>query len=117
LGVAVAAYARGWALLALARAPVSLVLAKVSGRGVTRRTLPARRATAALTVYISERMTGLRIIRAFGRAAPTVAAVAELATAQADAELAATRLTARLQPVYAILTTGGVVAVVWAGGD
>src|SRR5439155_9501552 len=96
---------------------VALGLAKVSGRWVTRRTLRARQANAALTGYISEHLTGLRIIRTFGRAGATTAGLARLAGAQADAELSATRLGAWLQPVYATLTASGVLAVVWLGGD
>src|SRR5439155_1310200 len=94
---------RGHATAAdLARAalpvPVALGLAKASGRWVTRRTLRARQANAALTGYVSEHLSGLRIIRAFGRGAATTAGLARLAGAQADAELSATRLGAWLQP-------------------
>jgi ABC-type bacteriocin/lantibiotic exporter with double-glycine peptidase domain len=39
-----------------------------------------------------------------------------LANAQADAELAATRLNSMLAPVYGALTTAGVLAVIWVGG-
>jgi ABC-type multidrug transport system fused ATPase/permease subunit len=39
-----------------------------------------------------------------------------LADAQADAELAATRLDSALAPVYGTLTTAGVLAVIWLGG-
>jgi ABC-type multidrug transport system fused ATPase/permease subunit len=39
-----------------------------------------------------------------------------LATAQADAELAATRLDSVLAPLYGTLTTAGIVAVIWLGG-
>ena len=43
------------AALALLPVPLALGLAKVSGRWVTRRTLRARHANAALTGYISDR--------------------------------------------------------------
>jgi ATP-binding cassette, subfamily B, multidrug efflux pump len=117
LVVAMCLYDVRLAVLALLPVPVALTLAKASGRWVTRRTLTARRANAALTVYISEHLTGLRIIRAFGRASATTEAVARLAGRQADAELSATRLGAWLQPVYATLTAAGVLAVLWLGGD
>jgi ABC-type multidrug transport system fused ATPase/permease subunit len=113
--VAMCLYDVRLAVLALLPVPLALVLAKVSGRWVTRRTLAARTANAALTGYISEHLTGLRVIRAFARAEAVTAALGGLADRQADAELSATRLGAWLQPVYATLTTAGVVAVLWLG--
>jgi ABC-type multidrug transport system fused ATPase/permease subunit len=105
------------AAVALLPVPAALLLAKASGRWVTARTLRAREANAEVTGYISERLTGLRIVRAFGRSSSATHALGRLADHQADAELAATALNAELQPVYAILTVSGVVAVVWLGGD
>jgi ABC-type multidrug transport system fused ATPase/permease subunit len=115
--VAMCLYDVRLAAVALLPVPAALLLAKVSGRSVTARTLTAREANAAVTSYISERVTSLRILRAFGRGAAATAALGRLAERQADAELAATALNARLAPVYAILTVSGVVAVVWLGGD
>jgi len=117
LVVAMCLYDVRLAALALLPVPLALGLAKVSGRWVTRRTLRARQANAALTGYISEHLSGLRIIRAFGRSGAATAGLARLAGGQADAELAATRLGAWLQPVYATLTASGVLAVVWLGGQ
>ena len=104
----------GWALLPV---PVALLLAKASGRWVTRTDAGGA---------AGERGADRLHLRAPGRAAdhPGVRPirrddrrVGRLADAQADAELSATRLNAWLQPVYATLTTAGVVAVVWLGGD
>jgi ATP-binding cassette, subfamily B, multidrug efflux pump len=61
-------------------------------------------------------LTGLRVIRAFGRTRATADVLRRLADRQADAELAATALNAFLQPVYAILTVSGVVGLLWLGG-
>jgi ATP-binding cassette, subfamily B, multidrug efflux pump len=105
------------ATVALLPVPVALLLARASGRWVTARTLKAREANAAVTGYISEHLTGLRIIRAFGRTKATTDALGRLARKQAEAELAATRLNAILQPIYAVLTVSGVVAVVSLGGQ
>jgi ABC-type multidrug transport system fused ATPase/permease subunit len=105
------------AAVALVPVPIALMLAKASGRWVTARTLKTRQANAAVTGYISERITGLRTIRAFGRTEVATRELARLADRQADAELAATAVNAWLQPVYATLTVSGVVAVVWLGGD
>jgi ABC-type multidrug transport system fused ATPase/permease subunit len=103
--------------VALLPVPVALLVAKASGRWVTARTLKAREANAAVTAYISERLTGLRVLRAFGRTEAATRELAELADRQADAELGATAVNAWLQPVYTILTVSGIVAVVWLGGD
>lgn len=103
--------------VALAPVPIALVLAKLSGRWVTARTLRAREANAAVTGYIFERLTGLRLLRVFGRAQAATSELGRLAGLQADAELSATALSACLQPVYAIISVCGVVAVLWLGGD
>ncbi len=86
LVVAMCLYDVRLAGLALLPVPLALGLAKVSGRWVTRRTLRARQANAALTGYISEHLSGLRIIRAFGRSDAATAGLAHLAGAQADAD-------------------------------
>jgi ABC-type multidrug transport system fused ATPase/permease subunit len=116
LVVAMLAYDASLAGLALAPVVVALVLAKASGTWVTARTLRARQANAELTGYISERLAGLRVLRVFGRADSATWALQRLAYAQAEAELAATRLTSMLQPVYATVTGAGVLAVIWLGG-
>jgi len=104
------------AAAALLPVPFALLLAKASGRWVTARTLRAREANAAVTGYLSEHLTGLRTIRAFGRTAAATATLRRLAERQADAELSATALNSLLLPVYATLTASGVIAVVWLGG-
>jgi ABC-type multidrug transport system fused ATPase/permease subunit len=104
------------AALALAPLPIALTVAHLSGRTVARRTLAARRVNGALTTYVTEHLTAVRTIRMYGRADASTAVLARLADEQADAELAATRLGAVLQPVYAALMASGVVAVLWLGG-
>jgi ABC-type multidrug transport system fused ATPase/permease subunit len=107
----------GLSAVALAPVPVALLLARYSGRWVTNRTLAARKANAAVTGFISERLTGLRTIRASGHTRVTTDTLAGLAAQQADAELAATALDSILQPIYSVLTVSGVVAVVWLGAQ
>jgi len=85
--------------LALAPVPAALVLAKVVGRVVSRRTVRARQANGALTACLQEGLSGLRVLRVSGRGGAYTSRVAGLADAQADAELAATRLDALLAPV------------------
>jgi len=104
------------ATVALLPVPFALLLAKASGRWVTARTLRARQANAEVTSHLSEHLTALRTIRAFGRTAAATEALRCLADRQADAELSATALNSVLQPVYTTLTASGVIAVVWLGG-
>ena len=104
------------ALLALAPAPLALLLGYATGRGVARRTTAAREANAALTGLIQEQLAGIRLLRLFGRADASVAQVAALAAVQAAANLGVVRLRTGLQPLYQLLITGGVVLLIWRGG-
>ncbi|WP_127356910.1 ABC transporter ATP-binding protein [Actinacidiphila soli] len=114
--VAMLAYDPTLGALALAPVPIALTLAKVAGIWVSRRTLRAREANAALTTFVQEGLVGLRVLRASGRRAAFARRLNVLADAQADAELAATRLDSALAPVYGTLTTAGILAVIWLGG-
>ena len=104
-------------LLALTPVPVALVAAKLVGTAVTRRTLAAREANAAVTAFVQEGLTGLRALRVSGRGGAYAGRLRALADAQAGAELAATRLSMQLAPVYTLLTTTGVLAVIGLGGE
>jgi len=104
-------------LLALAPAPLALLLSYATGRGVTRRTTVARQANAALTGLIQEQLAAIRLLRLFGRADASVAQVATLSRDQADANLRVVRLRTGLQPLYQLLVTGGVVFLIWQGGS
>jgi ATP-binding cassette, subfamily B, multidrug efflux pump len=117
LVVAMCFYDVRLAALALIPVPLALLLAKASGTRVAGRTVAAREANAAVTGYISEHLTGLRVIRVFGRAGAATNVLRGLANKQADAELATAALNAALQPSYAVLTVAGVVAVLWLGGE
>jgi ATP-binding cassette, subfamily B, multidrug efflux pump len=116
LAVAMLLYDPGLGLLALAPVPLALVLAKVVGARVNRRTLRAREANAAVTACAQEGLVGLRQLRATGRGAAYTARLRALADRQADAELASARLEATLAPVYTLLVTSGVLAVIALGG-
>ena len=103
-------------LLALAPAPLALLLGYATGRGVAGRTTAERKAYAALTGLIQEQLAAIRLLRLFGRADASVAQVAALARTQADANLRVVRLRTGLQPIYQLLITGGVVLLIWRGG-
>ena len=66
---------------------------------------------------MQERLVGLRVVRLFGRVEATVARVAELSSHLAEASLAIVRLRSSLQPVYRLLMLGGVVFLLWLGGE
>jgi ABC-type multidrug transport system fused ATPase/permease subunit len=104
-------------LLALLPVPLGMLLAKASGRWVSERTIAMRQASATLTAYIQERLTGLRVVRLFGRRQATVAHAALLSGRLAEANLATIRLHSGLQPVYTVLMTCGILFVIWLGGN
>ena len=62
-------------------------------------------------------MTGLRVVRLFGRIDATVTGAAALSDRLAAANLAIVRLRSGLQPIYRLLMIGGVVFLLWMGGQ
>ncbi|ABK05897.1 ABC transporter related (plasmid) [Arthrobacter sp. FB24] len=107
----------GLALLALVPVPAALALGKAAGTWVSRRTLRAREANSLLTAFAQEGLTGLRVLRVSGRGGAYANRLRALAEHQAHAEIAATRLQSALAPAYTALTSAGVVAVLWVGGQ
>jgi ATP-binding cassette subfamily B multidrug efflux pump len=103
-------------LLALFMVPLGMWLAKASGRWVSARVTATRETNAALTSFLQEHLSGLRVVRLFGRSDAMVDRVAALSQQLADANLAAIRLRSGLQPVYRLLMMAGVVFVIWLGG-
>ena len=104
-------------LLALFPAPVAMVLAHATGRWVARRTTRAREASADLTSAIQEHLTGIRVLRLFGRASASVERIAALSRRFAERNLSLARLKAGLQPIYTTLMIAGVVLIVWKGSE
>ena len=117
LAVAMVAYDWRLATLALLPVPVALAFGALAGRSVAGRTTATRAASASLTSSVQEYLAAVRVLRLYGRADDAVADVASRSRAQADAELAATRLREGLKPLYTTLLTAGVVVVVWRGGE
>ena len=115
--VAMARYDAGLTLLALLPVPFALLLARASGRWVERRTTAAREVNAQLTAAIQEHLSGIRVLRLFGRAAMAIDHVAGFSRRYADANMALVRLKSGLQPAYSTLMAGGIVLVVWLGGQ
>src|SRR5215475_5537174 len=104
-------------LLALVPVPLAMLLAHATGRWVARRTTRVREANADLTSALQESLTGIRVLRLFGRASAAVQRVADLSQRFARRSLELIRLRGGLQPVYATIMTSGIVLIVWRGSE
>lgn len=104
-------------LLALLPVPLGMLLAKATGRWVSARTTAMREASAALSTFLQEHLSGLRVVRLFGRREAMVARAVDLSEQMAQANLATIRLRSGLQPVYTLLMMAGIVFVIWLGGE
>jgi ABC-type multidrug transport system fused ATPase/permease subunit len=72
---------------------------------------------ADLTATLQEYLTGVRVLRLFGRSSAAVQRVADLSRGLAQCSVQLVRLKGGLQPVYATIMTSGVVLIVWQGSD
>ena len=115
--VAMLAFDPSLTLLALLPAPLAMVLAHATGRWVARRTTRVREASAELTSAIQEHLTGIRVLRLFGRASASVERIAGLSDRFAARNLSLARLKGGLQPIYTTLMIAGVVVIVWKGSE
>jgi ABC-type multidrug transport system fused ATPase/permease subunit len=117
LMVAMLVYDLHLTVLALLPVPVAMLLAKATGRWVASRTTASRQANASLTTALQEQLSGIRVLRLFGRTGAAVERVDTLSGQQAETNLALVRLRGGLRPVYTTLMTAGVLLVVWQGGE
>jgi len=115
--VAMLVYDPRLTLLALIPVPLALLLAHATGRWVAARTTRVRQANAELTSALQEFLTGLRVLRLFGRRGATVERVADQSRRFATRNLSMVRLKGGLEPVYVSLMTAGVLLIVWQGGE
>jgi ATP-binding cassette subfamily B multidrug efflux pump len=104
-------------LLALAPVPLAMLIAHASGRWVRTRTTRAREANAALTANIQELLSGLRVLRFFGRGAAATGVIENFSHTYAECNLSATRLRLGLPPLYNTLMMSGILIVIWQGGE
>jgi len=116
LFVAMLVYDVRLALMAMALVPIAFMLAYYTGNWVRSRTLGMRQAASDLTAALQEYLSGVRILKLFGRSQQAVRRVDALSESVRQANLAELRLRLGLQPVYSILVTSGVLMVVWLGG-
>lgn len=103
-----------WALLPV---PFAMALARASGHWIRQRQTAARQANGALTAGLQEFLSGIRVVRLLGMRQAVQARVAQLAGEQARTNLAAAQPRAALPAVYTTLMTGGVMLVLWQGGE
>ena len=103
--------------LALVPVPCAMLLAHAAGRWVAGRTTAAREANARLTAALHEQLTGVRVLRLFGRASDAAERVARLSHDVADKNVRAFRLRGGLQPLYATMMTAGVLVIMWQGSE
>lgn len=103
-------------ILALLPVPAAMLLAKAAGRWVAGRTTASREANGSLTTALQEQLSGIRVLRLFGRSGVAVRKVDELSGTYADANLSLVKLRSGLRPVYTTIMTAGVLFVVWQGG-
>ncbi len=103
-------------LLVLLPIPFAMWLATSVGRMVITRTRRIRETNAALSAFLQEHLTGLRVIRLFGRTQAIVERAAVLSNGLAEANLDLVRLRGGLQPVYRVMMITGVVFLLWLGG-
>src|SRR5262249_8026 len=115
--IAMLVFDPGLTVLALLPAPFAMVLAHATGRWVARRTTRAREANADLTAAIQEYLSGVRVLRLFGRVTASVERIADLSGQLARRNLSLTRLRGGLQPIYTTLMIAGVLLVVWKGSE
>jgi len=104
-------------MMALAPVVPAMLVAWAVGGRVGKRIAEARAANGVLTAAIQEMVSGVRLLRVFGRGGAFLERVSSLSEGYADANVAATRLRALLQPVYSLLMVSGVLIVVWKGGE
>lgn len=110
-------YDPGLSFLALLTTPFAMLLAQATGRWVRKRTTAAREANAALTTTLQEQLSGIRVLKLFGRTGASAGLVEDKSQKLVDANLSVVRLREGLKPIYSTLMVAGVVLVVALGSQ
>jgi ATP-binding cassette subfamily B protein len=103
-------------LVALAFAPILIVLARRYNRQVHRTFQRVQQRVGDLTAVVAETAAGIQVVKAFGREDARRAAFGREADELLSDNLAAARLAARHSPLLALLPELSMVAVLWYGG-
>lgn len=114
--VTMAVYDPHLTLMTLAPAPFALLLAQLVGNRVRRRTSASRVANSRLTGALQENLSGIRVLRLFGRNQASLDQIRSLSQKQADTNLAVVRLRDGMAPVYTTLLLLGIGLIIGFGG-
>jgi ATP-binding cassette, subfamily B, multidrug efflux pump len=115
--VAMFFYDASLSILALLLTPFAMLLAQATGRWVRKRTTAARETNAELTTTFQEQLTGIRVLKLFGRTGASAGLVEGKSQKLVDANLSVVRLREGLKPVYSTLMVAGIVLVIALGGQ
>lgn len=116
LVVTLCVYDPGLSALVLLPVPLAMGLARVTGQWVRRRITTAREANADLTSLLQEQLTGLRVLKLFGRTGAGAERIEAQSRKLVAANLAVARLREGFKPVYSTVMVAGVVLLVVLGG-
>jgi ATP-binding cassette subfamily B multidrug efflux pump len=114
--VTMALYDAHLTVLALAPAPIALLIAQLVGSRVRHRTGAARVANSRLTAALQENLAGIRVLRLFGRSSASLEQIRDLSQKQADTNLAVVRLREGMAPVYTSMLLMGIALIIVIGG-
>jgi ATP-binding cassette subfamily B multidrug efflux pump len=114
--ITMAVYDSSLTLMVLAPAPIALLIAQMVGSRVRKRTAAARIANSRLTAALQENLTGIRVLRLFGRSQASLDQVRDLSQKQAETNLAVVRLRDGMAPVYTTLLFLGIGLIIAYGG-
>jgi len=103
-------------LLALLPLPFVTLAVRVLGRRLHLRSTAAQTALAEVSTSVQENLSGLRVVRAYGREESEEAAFRDRSAAYVDANLALTRIRAILSPLLGFLLGLSVLVILWYGG-
>ncbi len=89
--------------------------------GIMRLTNPMykdmQRRLDAVTTSTRENLSGVRVVRAFGREADEMAHFASANDALVDMQLKAGRVSAMMNPLTYVVVNAGIIAILWAGAN
>ncbi|MDX1623842.1 MAG: ABC transporter ATP-binding protein [Gemmatimonadota bacterium] len=102
-----------WALLPLVGVSVAV---KILGRRLHRRSRASQQALAEVSTAVQENLSGLRVVRAYGREDAARRRFREESEAYVDANMALARVRAVLSPLLTLLLGAGLLVVLWIGG-
>ncbi|MBI2871267.1 MAG: ABC transporter ATP-binding protein [Candidatus Omnitrophica bacterium] len=105
----------GLAVLAVSLTPLVILMTRFFAKRLRAAYLMIRHQVALLTIYIQERVAGMRIVQVFNRERDTLAQHHRLNLDHHNANVASIRLHAIFNPLIAFLSTVTVAVILWVG--